>query len=351
MARLIANYLPQFYPTAENDAWWHKGFTEWTNVGKAKPLFKDHYQPRIPRDLGYYDLRLPEIRVQQAAMAREYGVEGFCYWHYWFGGGKRVLARVFDEVVKSKEPDFPFCLAWANETWSGRWHGAHNRILMEQTYPGDQDHTDHFYEMLPAFQDPRYITVEGKLFFMIYKPTLLPEPERFINLWNELAVKNGLKGFYFVAQLYSGADYQLFLDKGFDAVNVTRFYDIERARTNKITRLIGRLSNARRVYNYEDALKYFVAEADKRVEYLPTILPNWDHSPRSKAQSFILHNSTPELFGLHLDQVLDVLKNKPQQQKIAIIKSWNEWGEGNYLEPDLKYGLAYLETLKQKMGF
>lgn len=347
--RLIANYLPQFYPTTENDAWWHKGFTEWTNVGKAKPLFNGHYQPRIPRDLGYYDLRLSEVRQQQADMAKAYGIEGFCYWHYWFGNGNRVLTKVFDEVLKSKEPDFPFCLAWANETWSGRWHGAHKRILMEQVYPGDKDHEAHFYEMLPAFKDERYIKVDGKLFFLIYKPEQLPNPERFISLWNDLAIKNGLKGFYFIAQLFSGSDYQSYIDKGFDAINVIRFYDIEKRTTNKIGRLAKRLTNQLRVFEYEDALKYFVGEEDQVEHFLPTILPNWDHSPRSSERGFILHNSTPDLFGKHLDDVFSVLRKKPAERRISIIKSWNEWGEGNYLEPDLKFDTQYLEVLLKKI--
>ena len=154
-ARVIAFYLPQYHPIPENDEWWGKGFTEWTNVGKAKPLFKGHYQPRVPADLGYYDLRLPIVREQQAEMAREAGVEGFCYWHYWFGNGKTLLAEIFDDVLKSGKPDFPFCLGWANHTWTRRnWNGAgkhKNEDLLLQTYPGEHDHIQHFYNVLPAF--------------------------------------------------------------------------------------------------------------------------------------------------------------------------------------------------------
>lgn len=170
-ARIIAFYLPQYHPIPENDAWWGKGFTEWTNVGKAKPLYRGHYQPRVPADLGYYDLRVPETRQAQADMARSYGVEGFMYWHYWFGGGKRLLERPFNEVLASGEPDFPFALAWANETWKGFAHGLANRnTLIEQRYLGEQDYIDHFHAVLPAFRDRRYITVDGKPLFMVYKP-------------------------------------------------------------------------------------------------------------------------------------------------------------------------------------
>ena len=142
-ARLIAFYLPQFHPIPENDQWWGRGFTEWTNVGKARPLFRGHYQPRLPADLGYYDLRVPEVREAQAELARNAGIEGFCYYHYWFGG-KRLLERPFTEVINSGKPRFPFCLCWANQTWSGVWHGAPERVLIEQTYPGREDCVKHF---------------------------------------------------------------------------------------------------------------------------------------------------------------------------------------------------------------
>ena len=180
--RVLALYLPQFHPIPENDQWWGKGFTEWTNVARAKPLFGRHKQPRVPADLGFYDLRLPEAREAQAALARAYGIEGFCYWHYWFGDGKQLLERPLAEVVASGEPDFPFCLAWANETWTGKWYGAPNRILAEQTYPGEADHIRHFYALLPAFRDPRYVTVDGLRVFLIYKPAAIPDLKRFIEL-------------------------------------------------------------------------------------------------------------------------------------------------------------------------
>ena len=154
--RLIAYYLPQYHPIPENDGWWGRGFTEWTNVAKARPLFRGHYQPHIPADLGFYDLRLPEVRQAQAELARQAGIEGFCYWHYWFAG-KRLLERPFNEVLASGKPDFPFCLAWANATWTGIWYDAPDRILMEQTYPGQDDHKAHFNALLPAFLDERYI--------------------------------------------------------------------------------------------------------------------------------------------------------------------------------------------------
>lgn len=202
-ARVIALYLPQYHPVAENDKYWGKGFTEWTNVAKAKPLFKGHYQPRIPADLGFYDLRLPQVRKEQAELAKEAGIEGFCYWHYWFGNGKEVLQMPFDEVVKSGEPDFPFCLGWALHDWTTKtWEKgssiAKDTMIFKQEFPGEEDDIKHFYRLLDAFKDKRYIKVDGKLLFSILVPRAMPEPKRFMDLWNRLAKENGLPGFHFV---------------------------------------------------------------------------------------------------------------------------------------------------------
>ena len=228
-ARVLAFYLPQFHPTPENDAWWGKGFTEWTNVGKAKPLFRGHYQPQVPADLGYYDLRVPETRVAQADMAREYGVEGFCYWHYWFGNGRRLLDRPFTEVLESGNPDFPFCLAWANHSWHGIYCGVKSKDpLIEQTYNGLSDYEHHFYDVLPAFKDKRYITVDGKPFFLVFSPLEIPDPKEFIDCWQQLAIRNGLKGIHFVAHTYKAENIDLLLSRGFDAVNVVRLFDYQR---------------------------------------------------------------------------------------------------------------------------
>ena len=232
-ARIIAFYLPQYHPIPENDAWWGKGFTEWTNVGKAKPLYRGHYQPRVPADLGYYDLRVPETRQAQADMARSYGVEGFMYWHYWFGGGKRLLERPFNEVLASGEPDFPFALAWANETWKGFAHGLTNRnTLIEQRYLGEQDYIDHFHAVLPAFRDRRYITVDGKPLFMVYKPLQHPDMQAFVELWQRLARENGLPGIYFVGQAEVGQE-QKILRLGMDAACIFRMMECVAGRFSK----------------------------------------------------------------------------------------------------------------------
>ena len=176
---IIAFYLPQFHPMPDNDEWWGKGFTEWTNVGKAKALFKGHNQPRVPADLGYYDLRLPIVREQQVELAKEAGVTAFCYWHYWFGNGKRLMADIFNEVLKTGKPDFPFCLGWANHSWYAKnWNSdgtSTNKLLIEQIYPGIDDEKMHFAFLLKAFKDPRYVKIDNKPFLLIFDPISIPE--------------------------------------------------------------------------------------------------------------------------------------------------------------------------------
>ncbi len=343
-ARLIASYLPQFHPIPENNEWWGEGFTEWTNVGKAEKLFANHYQPRVPADLGYYDLRLKEVHVAQSEMALQYGVESFCYWHYWFGNGKRILEMPFNRHLNDEDIKIGFCLAWANETWSGIWHGAENRILVEQLYPGKQDYINHFNAILPALKDKRYTRIDGKLVFMVYKPDLIPDSAMFFETFNQLAKQHGLEGFYFIAQTVKIEDKERLIAKGFNAINVVRMYDFERLTQSKIKRGIKqRLFNQLRVYQYADALTYMDGIEDELEDCIPSIIPNWDHSPRSGKRAFILHESTPELFKIHAEKVINRVQNK--ENKVVFIKSWNEWGECNYLEPDIKFGKRYLEEL------
>lgn len=355
-ARLIAYYLPQFHPIPENDEQWGKGFTEWTNIGKAQPLFKGHYQPFLPTELGYYDLRLPEIRKQQADLAREYGIEGFCYWHYWFGG-KRLLDMPFNEVVKSGEPDFPFCLCWANHSWSAIWIGDAKKIIIEQTYPGLEDYTKHFYELLPAFKDKRYITVNGKLLFSVFAPTAIPDCKEFIAIWQQLAIKEGLEGFHFVGMGVSEDKIDIL---GLDAITPHSphplIYQLPIRLADKITyRLFKKSYNdlkasmfkIPRVYNYKDIVE--VAGRQKFVtnEY-PVAIPNWDHSPRSGKKAFILQNSTPSLFKTMVKNCINAVINRPFDSRIVFLKAWNEWAEGNFLEPEAKFGRGYLEAIKEE---
>ena len=223
-ARLIAFYLPQFHPIPENDKWWGNGFTEWTVVTSAKPLFPGHYQPRIPADLGFYDLRLPEVRIAQAELAKEHGIEGFCYWHYWLETGKQLLERPFEEVLKSGEPDFPFCLGWANHSWKGVYFGAQGRNLIEQKYSGVNGCKTHFYNVLRAFSDEGYITVDGKQLFFVFAPKEIPDVKKFVDLWQEMALEEGLNGIYFVGGGLSAKDAE---EMGFDATSSYRHRVVE----------------------------------------------------------------------------------------------------------------------------
>lgn len=377
-ARIIANYLPQFHPIPENDKYWGVGFTEWTNVAKAKPLFKGHYQPHIPADLGFYDLRLPEVREQQAQLAREAGVEGFCYWHYWFGKGRQVLERPFNEVVASGKPNYPFCLAWANHDWTtGSWKkGIKDKVIAQQQYLGKEDHILHFNTLLPAFKDQRYIRVDGKLLFVIYDPYRFVHVEEFLEIWHQLAKENGLGDFYFVAMgnstntrvrlpeggvgegrvmpnLKSSAKvYEDFLSLGFDGVNSFGKSRAEMIVAGKFKRAIlfklHEKFNFLPVlkYNYPDIVKHFFAPEDAWENVYPTIFPGWDRTPRTGDQEGVYINATPENFQRHIEQAVNLIKDKQPEHRILFLRSWNEWGEGNYVEPDLRYGHGFLDAIR-----
>lgn len=359
-ARVIAMYLPQYHPFKENDEWWGKGFTEWTNVGKAKPLFRGHYQPRVPADLGYYDLRMPLVREEQAKLAKEAGVEGFMYWHYWFGNGKTLMANIFQEVLESGKPDFPFCLGWANHSWTRRtWNSdaaLHKDLdLMLQEYP-EEDTKIHFDAVLPAFKDKRYITVDGKPLFVIYAPLDHPHCAKFIADWRRMAVDAGLKGIHFVG-LAGGWEksYHDVLELGFDAISPSRQWEAQVA-TNHGRYLHLLRSMFRKyfpriapldTYKYKDIIKHLYSKWDKQENVYPQIIPNWDRSPRGGRRAVIYTGSTPKLFKKNVEDALDIVKNKKSEHKIIFLRSWNEWAEGNYMEPDLKFGHGYLDALKE----
>jgi hypothetical protein len=350
--RILASYLPQFHPIPENDNWWGPGFTEWTNVGKAIPLFKGHYQPKVPADLGYYDLRMPEVRQAQADLASSHGIEGFCYWHYWFGHGKQLLERPFKEVLESGKPDFPFCLAWANHDWKDKQFSkkGSNRMLMKQEYPGEEDYILHFNTVLPAFKDKRYVRVDNKPLFLIYDPKSLPDVSEFISLWNKLARENGLDGIHFVANTHHLEDIPKMKGLGFDATNIIRLFHFmskELGFFHRVKMKISRIVLKRgQVYDYGLAMQHAHGEEDKLDYCYPSIISNWDHSPRSGRQGHIFINSTPKAFKIHIQKVLDQIRDKDPEHRIVFLKSWNEWGEGNYVEPDLKYGRGHLEAIK-----
>ena len=370
--RVIAYYLPQYHPIPENDKWWGKGFTEWTNVAKAKPLFKGHYQPRLPADLGFYDLRLPEVREQQAELARTHGVSGFCYYHYWFGNGKKLLERPFNEVVTSGKPDFPFMLCWANQTWQGVWFGNDSpEVLIKQLYPGKEDYINHFNYLRNAFSDSRYITIDEKPVFHVYMPRRIPELNLFVDTFRECAHKSGFKGIYLLAT-HCPQDWEPH-SHGFDGVISNNFH---RIRKDAVTRLLNRtpriINNKKsflgkvetkvryllREKDMSERTKPYILEYEKFVrmiskwpdvefDYFPQVVPDWDNSPRAGKKSLIIKGSTPALWLNHMQMARDYIKRYEPEKQIIFIKSWNEWAEGNYLEPDQKWGNAYLKILSK----
>ena len=371
--RIIGLYLPQYHPIPENDEWWGKGFTEWTNVVKAKPQFRGHYQPRIPADLGFYDLRLPEVREQQAQLAREAGLEGFCYYHYWFGNGKQLLERPFNEVLASGKPDFPFCLCWANHDWTNKtWEKGsslrRDTMIMKMEY-SREDYIRHFNHVLPAFRDPRYITVDDKPLFAVWAPRDIPDARQFIDSWQQLARENGLPGIHFVGytqnasshatksgkRLWDAAQaterYQEVLDMGFDAVissGLGRAQTIVKGKWRKalFVTFYRKLPFSLRT-DYAKAMKHYYVAEDAWENVYPTLMPQWDRTPREARNSDPLTNSTPEKFQKTVEEALHLIEDKQPEHQILFLKAWNEWGEGNYVEPDQKFGHGYIQAIRQ----
>jgi len=345
--KTIAFYLPQFHPIPENDLWWGKGFTEWTNVTKAQPLYPGHVQPFLPSDLGFYDLRVPEVREAQVQLAKEAGITAFAYWHYWFGNGKRILERPLREVLSSNKPDYPFCIAWANETWSGRWHGLDSKILVEQTYGGKQDQINFFYDSLPYFKDERYLRFNDKHVFIVYFPYKIPDAKRYIENWREIGLKEGIE-FHLI-----GVGDGSCMDLGYDGfVSHGPIIPYRLLYKNKFEELFYKKFKKRwqkALYpkrpdriSYEDFTLHYLNEPLKTGE-CPLVITNWDNTPRSGSRGLVLEKSNPVLFGTHLqkafDRVLDTRK-----EGLIFIKSWNEWAEGNVLEPSRIWGDEYIKT-------
>lgn len=380
--RIIALYLPQFHPIPENDEWWGKGFTEWINVAKARPMFRGHLQPRIPSDLGFYDLRLPEVREQQAELAREAGIEGFCYYHYWFGNGRQLLERPFNEVLESGKPDFPFCLCWANHTWSNKtWQrkssAQRETLLMEQTYPGHDDDVAHFLNVLPAFRDKRYMTIDGRPIFVIYEPFNIPHIKEFLQTWRDLAAEHELPGIYFIGMtpstltfyvdehfqrhrcmpdLKSSATiYQRILDMGFDAVNSYGKRRGEMLYEGKYWSIIKRklrlmgIPVGSKNFDYSRTVRHYFAPEDAWENVFPTIIPQWDRTPRMPGADGVYTGVTPEKFEKHIRQAISMIENKQDEHKVIFLKSWNEWGEGNYVEPDQHFGHGLLDAIRNSL--
>ena len=353
--RSIAFYLPQYHPIPENDRWWGKGFTEWTNVSKAKPLFPNHYQPHQPADLGFYDLRLPEARQAQADLATMYGIHGFCYYHYWFTG-KRLLERPFEDVLASKEPDFPFCLCWANENWTRRWDGKDEDILAGQVY-SEEDDRQHLRYLAQAFQDPRYIRIDGKPLFLVYRASEIPDPLATAKTWRDEAHQLGIGDIHLVRVESFPEEHQDPQSIGFDAcvefqpdwgnlglpLQTGRKWSVRR--TLKLAEPAYGNNN---IYDYATIVERMLAKPPATYKRFPCVTPAWDNAARRKdGNATILHDSTPELYERWLNTVVQRELSNPASDRIVFINAWNEWAEGNHLEPCQKWGHAYLEATQR----
>jgi lipopolysaccharide biosynthesis protein len=353
--RSIAFYLPQYHPIPENDRWWGKGFTEWTNVCKAKPIFAGQYQPHLPADLGYYDLRLPETRQAQVDLAKAYGIHGFCYFHYWFTG-KRLLERPFNEVLAAREPDFPFCLCWANENWTRRWDARTGEILAEQIY-SEEDDLNHIRYLAQAFQDPRYIRIDGKPLFLIYRAKQIPDPLATVKTWRDEAYKLGIGEIYLVRVESCGGEHDDPAPMGFDAsVEFQPDWEelgppMQRGRKRALARKL-KLSEAaygnNNIHEYATIVERMLAKPAPAHKRFPCVTPAWDNTARRQnGNATIFRNSTPELYEHWLNTVVQRELSNPNSDRIVFINAWNEWAEGNHLEPCQKWGHAYLEATQR----
>ncbi|MFS0490492.1 glycoside hydrolase family 99-like domain-containing protein [Leadbetterella byssophila] len=347
--RALAVVLPQFHPFPENDEWWGKGFTEWTNTVKARPRYKGHYQPQLPADLGFYDMRLLQTLCDQANLAKEYGLYGFCYYHYWFNG-KMLMERPLQEILKSDRPDFPFMLAWANENWSRRWDGKDKEVLIEQKY-SLEDHRQHAtYLCQKVFSDPRYIKIGGKPFFLFYNTHIIPELPEAVKIWREVARENGFDDLY-LGGIITSSEFEVNAQEvGLDLVID---WQPDWSHLKIIPGLIQRIKNklgwgqTYRKIDYAEVVQRMKSKPSFTQKHFKALVPGWDNSARRKNDAFIMHDATPELYEDWLDHTCKTTTIYSEEENFLFINAWNEWAEGNHLEPDKKWGRAFLETTKK----
>ena len=352
--RPLAFYLPQFHPIPENDAWWGKGFTEWRNVVKTKPLFKDHYQPHLPADLGFYDLRLIEVMEEQAALAKDHGIYGFIYYHYWFNG-KQVLDFPVKNMIANKKPDFPFMLCWANENWSRNWDGGFDKLLLHQEYSAADDREHMEYLCKNIFSDSRYIKIDNKPVFAVYRPELFPAGAGTAQLWNEVCLKAGFSGIYLL-KVESVSNRIHPNEIGFDAAvefqpdwtNIPSRVSID-FREKLLHKLSIKTSPKynNKIFEYSKLVEKGIQKKTADYKRYPGITPMWDNTPRRNRDAVIFKNSSPELYGKWLSHIVNNFRPFSADENFIFINAWNEWAEGNHLEPCQKWGKQYLEITQK----
>lgn len=364
--RIIAFYLPQYHPIPENDEWWGKGFTDWSNVVRGKPRFVGHYQPHLPADLGFYDLRQEETRIAQAELASEYGISGFCYHHYWFNG-KMLLERPFNEVLSSGKPDFPFCLCWANENWTRRWDGLEKEILMEQNYD-EYNPQEHMQWLGKAFSDKRYIRINERPLFLIYNTAGIPDTANKIITWRRLVKEKGFPDLYLCAvkSIHNKLNDDEIINLGFDAIvefMPPHYFELPRREVltlpkyiiysiiNKlitILRLEGKLKKlpVTSVYSYKAMVNKIIKKPKSAYKTFYCVIPGWDNSPRTK-NSVVIQNNDSEIYKKWFEKTFEKIMNNSPEEQIVFINAWNEWAEGCHLEPDLRNGRKFLDATLQ----
>jgi lipopolysaccharide biosynthesis protein len=344
--RAIAFYLPQFHPIPENDLWWGKGFSEWTNVTKARPNFIGHYQPHLPADFGFYDLRVPEVLEQQAAVAREHGIHGFCYHYYWFAG-KRLLEQPVETMRTSGRPDFPYCLCWANENWTRRWDGADEDVLISQN-PSPADDERFIRDLLPHLRDQRYIRVDGRPLVVVYRIGMLPEPRATAAIWRRVCRSEGVGELYLcAAKTYDTAEPERY---GFDAIVEFPPHCLRVLAVNAQVEMTN-MEFKGALFDYREFVQDTLARPGPAYACHPTVMPGWDNTARMPNLGNTFINASPEIYEVWLREIVArAAESRGSDERLVFINAWNEWAEGAHLEPDRRYGYQYLEATRRALS-
>lgn len=370
--KIIAFYLPQFHEIPENSKWWGKDFTEWVNVKKAKPLFEGHVQPKIPLNNRYYSLLDKSTQIWQSDLAKKYGVYGFCYYHYWFTG-KMLLEKPMEMLLQNPKADLPFCICWANDPWTKGWIGQPNIVLMEQSYGSKDDWEKHYEYLEQFFKDKRYIKINNKPLFVLYKPQDIPDCDKMMDCWIELSKKSGFDGMVFAYQtitmditntnsvLREKFDYDIEFEPSYGLydyrINDHAFLrKIKRWIESKVERVIAEnlhinisslfdlQSSVMRV-DYGEVWEKIINRKPLRYNSIPGAFARWDNTPRRGKKGIVYTNNKPNIFEHYLTIQLKRCKEE-YKSDMLFIYAWNEWAEGGYLEPDVEFGYEYLEAIK-----